>query len=277
MIIQSAWRKKLFSSAWKARMTVLSYKKGDKNKPENFRPITLQPTLSKVFTSIIRNRLFTYVVNNNYIETHIQKGFWNDISGCVEHTEILSHVINNARLKQKSVTITLIDLQNAFGEVNHELLHQILKLHHVPPEVITLIKSLYTNYHISILTDDFQTSPIHVKRGVLQGDSLSPLLFNLIINSLIHTIKNEKVSCLGYVYQGCLTPKHWFQFADDTAIVTSSESDNQLLCNVFLKWSTWADLIIKIGKCETFGIKKVRSKSMQFLPYITIRKEHISS
>ena len=46
------------------------------------------------------------------------------------------------------------------------------------------------------------TSPIKVQRGVLQGDSLSPLLFNLIVNTLINKIKSEKVECMSYVYNG---------------------------------------------------------------------------
>ena len=79
------------------------------------------------------------------------------------------------------------------------------------------------------------TSPIKVKRGVLQGNSLSPLLFNLIFNTSINTVNSRKVKCMEYVYQGCLSPKHWFQFADDTAIVTALEKDNHLLCNVFIK------------------------------------------
>ena len=43
--------------------------------------------------------------------------------------------------------------------------------------------------------------------------------------------------------------KHWFQFADDTAIATTLESDNQHLCNVFLKWTSCTDLTIKVSEC----------------------------
>ena len=63
-----------------------------------------------------------------------------------------------------------------------------------------------------------------------------------------------------YIYKGCLRPKHWFQFADDTAIVTALEKDSQLLCNIFIKWTSWADLIIRIDKCHTFAIKKTKNK-----------------
>ena len=72
-----------------------------------------------------------------------------------------------------------------------------------------------------------------------------------------------------------MSPKHWFQFADNTAIVTALERDNQLLCNAFLKWSTWADLIIRVDKCRTFSMKKSKTKSIQLEPSITLKKERI--
>ena len=43
--------------------------------------------------------------------------------------------------------------------------------------------------------DNFMTSPIKVESGVLQGDSLSPLIFKLIVNTLINTANFEKVEC----------------------------------------------------------------------------------
>ena len=55
--------------------------KDDPAKRENFVPIILQPVLSKVFTLLIRNRLYTFAADNGYIETNIQKDFWEKISG----------------------------------------------------------------------------------------------------------------------------------------------------------------------------------------------------
>ena len=186
--------------------------------------------------------------------------------------DTLTHIINNARLKQRGCVITLLDLKNVFGEVNHHLLIETLKLHHITDNVITLMSSSYSNYDISILMESFMTSSIRVHRGVLQGDTLSSLLFNLIINTLINTIKSENIECMGYFYQNCFRPKHWFQFADDTAIVTALESDNQHLCDVFLKWTSWADLTIKVSKCHIFGSTKVHTKVQS---YITIGKQRI--
>ena len=189
---------------------------------------------------------------NEYIELNLQKIFWGKVLGGLEHIEALTHIINNAQLKQKGCVIILLDLKNAFDEVDHQLLIETLKFHHMLDDVITLISSLYSDYDISVLTDSFMTSLIRVHRGVLQDDSLSSIVFNLIINILTNTIKTEKIEC---------GPKHRFQFADDIAIVTALESDNQHLCNVFLKWASWANLTMKVGKCHAVIIRKNKTAS----------------
>ncbi len=96
------------------------------------------------------------------------------------------------------------------------------------------------------------------------------MLFNLCVNSLINTIKDERIQCLGYVNDISLNPRHWFQFADDAAIISAHNEDNQLLCNAFSKWSSWADLYIRVNKCHTFGIKKSGSKAVQYKPIVKI-------
>ena len=106
----------------------------------------------------------------------------------------------------------------------------------------TIVRSLYDGFKISVAGDGYITNPIRVDRGVLQGDSLSPLLFNMCVNTLINTIEDKRIKCMGYIAEKILSPCHWFQFADDTAIVTALEEDNQRLLNLFTKWSSWADL-----------------------------------
>ena len=274
-IISHCWTSNCFPNVWKSGMTVLAYKKGQADNPENFRPITLQPVMSKVFTSVIKNRIYTYLCANNYIDQEVQKGFWSNISGTIEHTEMLTYVINHARNKQRSLVVSLIDLRNAFGEVNHDFLKQVLRYHHLPENIINIIQALYNGYKISVATKDFVTNPITIERGVLQGDSLSPLLFNMCFNTLMVTIRKEQIKCLGYVLTQIKSSKHWFQFADDTAITTSLTNDNQMLLNLFTKWSSWADLIIRVDKCKTFGIKKMVTSCEQFQPYLIISHQKV--
>ena len=91
----------------------------------------------------------------------------------------------------------------------------------------------------------------------------------------IKSFENKKVGCLGFVLGKILRPHHWFQFADDTAIITALEGDSQLLCNVFTKWTSWVNLIIRVDYNHTFGMKKSAARSIQYLPYIIVQRERI--
>ena len=111
-------------------------------------------------------------------------------------------------------------------------------------------------------------------RGVLQGDCLSPLLFNMTFNTFIQHIKSQKYRQLGFwntIENGItLNPLHWFQFADDAAVISGGEKENQILLNRFTIWCRWSDMIIRVDKCSTFGIKKQLTKSIQYLPKLFV-------
>ena len=122
-IIAVVWKSGRVPSAWKRACTILVHKKGDHDDPANFRPITLQSVPLKIFTSCLHDTIFSFLKQNGFIEQRIQKGFTHGVSGVLEHTSMMGHVINKARLKQRSVVITLLDLKNAFGEVHHNLIN----------------------------------------------------------------------------------------------------------------------------------------------------------
>ena len=55
------------------------------------------------------------------------------------------------------------------------------------------------------------------------------------INTLISNNMQEKLNCIGYIYDGCIPRKQWLKVADDTATVTTLECDNQHLVKVIHK------------------------------------------
>ena len=174
-IIHVSWSSGIVPSEWKKACTILIHKKDVTDNPANFRPITLESVPLKVFTSCLRNKIFAFLSENNYIEHDIQKGFTPNVAGTVEHTAHMAHIINTARIKQRSLVITLLDLKNAFGELHHNLIYKVLQYHHIPDPINELIRSLYTNFQTSIITEKFSTPFITVGRGVLQGDCLKPV------------------------------------------------------------------------------------------------------
>ena len=186
----------------------------------------------------------------------------------------MADIINKARIRQRSVVITLLDLKNAFGEIHHNLIPSVLDYHHIPDHIKFVTKSLYTDFQTSIITSQFRTPFMTVGLGVLQGDCLSPLLFNMCFNTFIQHIKAEKYRQFGFSFK-LLNPIHWFQFADDAAVITGQESENQHLLNRFSIWCQWSDMIIRVDKCSTFGIKKAITKSVQYLPKLLVSNQLI--
>ena len=50
-------------------------------------------------------------------------GFWSAISGTIEHTELLTHIIKHTENKQRQIIIALLDLKNGFGEVDSSIVY----------------------------------------------------------------------------------------------------------------------------------------------------------
>ena len=97
--------------------------------------------------------MFAFLNANGYFEHQIQKGFLPNISGPFEQTALMANVINTARIKQKSLVISLLDMKNALGEVHHNLIPEVLKYHHIPDHIQQLFCTLYSNFQTFIVTN----------------------------------------------------------------------------------------------------------------------------
>ena len=269
------WKIGIIPEEWKKSASILIQKEGPSDEPGNFRPITLKSVPLKIFTACIRDTSFNFIMRNNSIDCKLQKGLMPNVSGTFEHTAHMTHTINQARKKQRSVMITLLDLKHAFGEVQHDLIIEVFKYHHIPEFIQTLISNLYTDFYTTMMTSQYQTPFIRIEKGMLQGDCLSPLLFNVCFNTFLQYVKSSKFQQLGYKFNSRLAPYHWFQFANQASVVTGQENENQLLLNAFTIWCNWAEMIICVDKCKSFGITKSGSTSKQFMLKLFVKSELI--
>ena len=101
--------------------------------------------------------MYSFLLENSYAQSHVQKGFIPGLSGTFEHIAAMSHIISQARVKHRSLTITLLDLKNAFGEVSHDLIKCVFDYHHIPKEISEIFDSLYSNFGTAIATNTFVT------------------------------------------------------------------------------------------------------------------------
>ncbi|CAG9557946.1 unnamed protein product [Danaus chrysippus] len=95
-----------------------------------------------------------FMLSNNYFRPNHQKGFLPGISGCLEHNTLLSESLKDARKSERQITVCWIDLENAFGSIQHELMLFALRWYNFPPLVRDMIASYYSKLRFSIITKE---------------------------------------------------------------------------------------------------------------------------
>ena len=184
----------------------------------------------------------------------------------------------DAKRHQRGLIVTLMDLKNAFGEIDHGLIRTALSYHHHLPAVFTnIFDNIYSGASISASVNNTWTPHLSVNRGVLQGDPWSPMLFNLCVNTLMRTLEKENLKHLGYIHGPASSQRNcsWLQFADDAVVVSSNTKDSQLLVNIFNAWCNWSKMSININKCCTFGMIKKSGEYIQIEPGQYVNSEKI--
>lgn len=271
-LIEACWLQRSFPQTLCRGVVKLIHKTGSTADPANFRPITLQPVMGKIIGACIRNKLWKYLDSNNLIDKHIQKGFWPGSNGVVEHVELMKYILTKQKRYNRDIYVVLLDLKNAFGELHHSLLRFTLDYHSIPQATSDLILSQYQNFNVSVIDPriGLNTEPIKVKRGVLQGDTLSPLLFNMVFNTLMTTLTRPEMKQCGVLWGNGATRSHWTQFADDAAIISESPGEAQQMIYLFQRWTSWADLIIRPDKCHAYAASKINGQYRQILPHLYV-------
>ena len=112
-------------------------------------------------------------MENNVIDTSVQKGFITGLPGVFEHVYTLSAILQNATSAKKPLMITFLDLKNAFGSVPHQLIFDILQAVKVQSAIQEYIQSFYSQLFVTVTNKSWETPPITFRRGVFQGDIYS--------------------------------------------------------------------------------------------------------
>lgn len=142
-----------------------------------------------------------------------------------------------------------MDIAKAFDMVPHAAIHQSLRRKGIPLAVAGYIKKMYSSYKTKIKTKDDKAIEIELKRGVKQRDPLSPLLFNLTLDSIIEDLS---ASTIGVRIQESNIAV--LAFADDMVLLAENKKEAKTQIRKLDSFLRQLGMELSIEKCSTFEV-----------------------
>ena len=243
LIMNKTLREKQIPNDWKKANVSPIFKKGARNRAENYRPISLTSIVCKLMESIIKEAVMSYVLSNKLLSPK-QYGF---ISGRSTVTQLLRYLDKCVETMVKGgVTDTIyLDFAKAFDTVPHARLIGKLKAYGIDGAILAWIKAFLTGRTQVVKVNGEDSFPAPVISGIPQGSVLGPLLFVIYINDLPETLSSDV-----------------FLFADDTKIfreITSIQDSTSLQHDIDLleQWTKKWLLDFNIKKCHVLTLGKL--------------------
>ena len=248
---------------WSLSHIVPVPKSGDLSKPDNYRGISLTCIISKMFNRMILNRI------RSAIDPHLrdnQNGFR---EGRTTLAQILAlrRIIEEVKRNNLAAVLCFIDFKKAFDSVHRGMMMRILKAYDVPPNLLRAIGTMYTGTRARVTTPDGNSEEFNIQTGVLQGDTLAPFLFIIVLDYALRQAIKGREQELGLTIVPRRSTRHPAEtltdldYADDICLLSDNIRQAQaLLTRVELE-------------CAEVGLR-LNAKKTEVMTY-NIPKEHL--
>ena len=196
----------------------LSFKKGDRLDPRNWRPITLLNVGYKLASRAIAGRLLKVI--HLLVAEDQTCGVPGRFIG--ENVALLRDVVSFASSSRTPVAILSLDQEKAFDRVDWGFMRSTLVAMGFGPSFVTWVDLFYHRVQSCVNVNGYVSAFFNLSRGVRQGCPLSPLLYVLVSEVLAANIRCN--SCIsGLLIPGFPPLSPISQYADDTSLIVSSD------------------------------------------------------
>lgn len=185
-------------------------------RPEDFRPIAVAPNLLRMLHKVLARRI------QGSVEFDVRQRAFIPADGCGENIAILQALLTESKRTLRPLHMATMDLRKAFDSVTVEAVLGAAKAVGLPPSLIQYLEYLYEESRTTVESGGLKQE-VKAARGVKQGDPLSPLLFNLVVDELLKELPTFIGFRLGE------TTINAMAFADDLTLVASTRAGLQQL------------------------------------------------
>jgi hypothetical protein len=214
-LFTSCLNKRQVPVTWNNAIITLLHKKGDKMDIGNYRPISLISHISKLFTKVIKNRIEKQLDANQSKE---QAGFRQGYSTS-DHLHVITQLVEKCNEYTLPLCLVFVDYEKAFDSVEHNGIIDAMRAHGIQETYVETLASIY-NKGTSVIKLDHVSNRFPINRGVRQGDTLSPKLFNAGLEQIFRQLDwdNKGISING-------ERLNHLRFADDIVLISTNANE----------------------------------------------------
>ena len=230
-------------------MIISIYKgNGDSADCNNYRGITIITVLSKLYATILNNRLSAWRMGSLERRARGQGGFLKH-HRTTDHIFMLQHFIDKYRTNTSLYTC-FVDLSKAFDTISRPKLWQRLHELGIGGNMLVALKAYYADVRECVKTDQGLTEPFQSEIGVKQGCPLSPTLFGFYIDAV------EDFICKNIPDGGKVKLDHdlgkipLLLYADDIVFMARSEQELQQMMDIFSEFCFRYELTVNLKKTK---------------------------
>lgn len=172
----------------------------------------------------------------------------------MENIMLLDLILRHQHEKHRQVYSAVLDMQKAFDSVTFETLAVVMEAKGLPRELTYYILNIYNRGTTKLQPGGLESKSIHPTCGVKQGDPLSPLLLNFVIDEIIKKLPPH----IGVNHNGLKI--NMLAFADDLVLVAQTQTGLQHLINQTISFLRDCELSPNIGKCATLAMHALGRK-----------------
>ena len=251
-VFNMVWRIGVAPEDWKNAVIVPVYKKGSRLDCSNYRGISLMSIVGKVFARVLNERV-KEVTGDKVMD---EQGGFRSGRGCCDQIFAVKQMVKKTIEKDRKMYMAFVDLEKAYDNVSREKLWKVLDEYGVKGKLLGAIQALYVDGKARVKVGGVESELFGVHRGVRQGCTLSPWLFNVFIDRVTREAKRQFRSevKLSTGDVGVLL------FADDMVVMAESaeglQSNLQVLSDILSRW----ELKVNWRKTKMMRVAKKREE-----------------